>query len=181
MTAARPLADPRGAQAPMKGVAVRQEYALAFDRRMAGQSVLVGEQLVSEGDLAYLGGLFDGEGCVSIRKRGDRWEAELRIVNTCLPVLMWVVSLTGGPICRRPKFGAGKDSFEVRLAHRRAERWGAALVPYLRIKQDEVALLLEFRKTITRNSRQPLSAEVEGYRRQIVSCCRALKRRRWSA
>ncbi len=153
-----------------------------IDRTLPGRFVVSpepkGKAKVTKTDIAWLAGFFDGEGCVMIRKRRLRWESMLRFVNSSWPIMRYISELTGGCLSIRQK-DQPHNQFEVCLQHKRAERWAILMRPYLRIKADEVDLLLEFRKTIVRNRRRPLSSHIEDYRHQIAFCCKALKRRRY--
>jgi len=76
---------------------------------------------ISKTDRAYVAGLFDGEGCIGIRKTkrkySDGTSLDVSITNTCKEVLEWVSNLT--PIgmvteraCRNPKW---KPTFNYRI------------------------------------------------------------------
>lgn len=150
-----------------------------ISKQLPGQLVAVADKLVSECDLAYLAGFFDGEGCVMVRKRGTRWESMLRFTNTSFPLMQHIATLTGASLSRRRPAKAGrKASFEVCLQHRRAEHWALAMRPFVRIKADEIDLLLEFRRTIIENRAEryrALAPELDARRVEIANVCAALK------
>lgn len=154
-----------------------------ISKRLPGQMVMTGDPkapAISQCDLAYLAGFFDGEGCVQIRKRGKRWEAMLRFANTDRPLMIWLAGITGNCLStRKPAKPGMKRSFEVCLQHVRAERWARLLLPFLRIKAAEVSLLIEFRKSVETNRHHPLSEDTENHRRDLEAVCRGLKRRRF--
>ena len=102
---------------------------------------------IVEKDLAYFAGLFDGEGSVEIRvakgKEGKyRLSLGIILVNTYEPILNWIANTLGGKV-----YPAGYSSKGSRLW--RWQFWGKqirwllnAILPYLKIKKDEVELLL---------------------------------------
>jgi hypothetical protein len=164
----------------MKAIQVDEEKDIT--KSTGGQVVQTflprGANHLTTGDLAYIAGFFDGEGCVQVRKRGNRWEAMLRFINTSYPIMRWIADVTGGSLSTRKSYGPNRRrSFEVCLQHTQAEHWARLLRPYLRIKADEIDLLLEFRKTISENHRKKLSDEVDQYRHDIAWSCGVLKRR----
>jgi hypothetical protein len=150
-----------------------------IDRSSPGQLML--DTGLSELDLAYIAGFFDGEGCVQIRKRGRRWEGMIRIVNTSFPIMAWLARATGSKLSRRPVAAGnpkGRCSFELCLQHKKAFRWAVLLRPYSRIKRDELDLLINFRGTISHGA-TTVSPATETLRHEIAATCKALKKRRW--
>lgn len=108
-------------------------------------------------ELAYLAGLFDGEGCVSIvhhrrknRKGGAMYhELYIGIANTYWPVIDWVhKSLGYGTIHKKRAAGmpgARKDIWYWETANRKAEQFLALIRPYLKIKVAQAEEGLAFR------------------------------------
>ncbi len=140
-------------------------------------TVLPGAQ-VTTGDLAYLAGFFDGEGCVQVRKRGRRWEAMLRFANTNYPLMQWISDVTRTALSRRsPGKRSVRPSFEVCIQNRKAEAWARAMRPFARIKADEIDLLLEFRSTVGTHGKRYLPDDVDKFRLELAGMCSILKRR----
>ena len=111
--------------------------------------------LPDETALAYLAGLFDGEGSVNIFKQPNKKERitprhflEIGIINTHKGVLQWVLETFGG------RFGLEQDP----ARHHRTWRWRAssseacdvllAILPYLRVKKEQAELAIDFQKRI---------------------------------
>lgn len=108
---------------------------------------------------AYLAGFMDGEGSFSIvktyqineRKDGSkhkciRYHLHIKIANTNLPVLEWIVLHFGGQISAKkdwsPKW---KKRYDWTLTgHSRMEVMILALLPYLLIKREQALVALEF-------------------------------------
>lgn len=65
-------------------------------------------------DIAYIAGLFDGEGCVSVRKwttkKAFQHTLYVSITNTDKKVLDWIQSQYGGGLCLARKRGDGRCS-----------------------------------------------------------------------
>lgn len=60
---------------------------------------------MTEPEIAWLAGLFDGEGHISVRTKLSHraYGSKLQITNTCLPLLERVIAVTGiGYITERP-------------------------------------------------------------------------------
>ena len=101
--------------------------------------------------IAYAAGFFDGEGHIRISKHSTRGSYMLQItavqaVRNPLPIF---VELFGGTISSRTGLSRGKPRalYTWQASSASAERALMELIPYLRGKQDEATLALEFRKT----------------------------------
>ncbi len=130
-------------------------------------------------DTAYIAGLFDGEGCVliSTKQRFGRpvfW-LEISITNTDLPVLEWVFSKLGGRLQKKSYSKKGnRPLWRWRASSKEAASILEALLPYLRIKHDQVCIAVEFQRIV---SSRPLftrssPAEIESlalYRERLVT------------
>lgn len=101
---------------------------------------------MSKEDLAYIAGLFDGEGCISIDG-----ELKLRvcIMNTNSDIIYWVKEIFGGHTYLKPKNQAqNKDNYEWKVTGNKAVKVIRTLFPYLRIKKEEAIIALRFGKTL---------------------------------
>jgi hypothetical protein len=109
--------------------------------------------LISEVDKAYAAGFFDGEGYVTITKqsRGDTYYLRVGISNTCREPLEYIQGLWYGSLFDH----AGRyDGYNGRHARLAAYKWYAHgpkaaaflldLLPYLRVKNEQALLGLEF-------------------------------------
>jgi len=108
---------------------------------------------VSKEDIAYIAGFFDGEGSVSILRRGDtgRYDMHISVGQTTDEVIYWIEKKLGGRV-----------SFSSREKQKRKDgsscrpmwTWYACgshavdilqmLHPYLRVKQDQAGLAITF-------------------------------------
>jgi|MudIll2142460700_1097286.scaffolds.fasta_scaffold01876_4 hypothetical protein len=125
-------------------------------------------------DLAYLSGLFDGEGCISIIKGKNythdkkvcpspRYRLRIQLTNTNKEVMDWLASI--GWYVRERKdlkkhwkrcwIGAQHDTSAV--------KWLKILLPYLKVKKDEAQLAMKFQEVKNQfthnNGRRGLSDE----------------------
>lgn len=125
-------------------------------------------------DIAYVAGLFDGEGCVNVTevkpKKGRHspsFQTLAQISNNDREVLNWVQSLFGGTITSN-NVRRQRVTFTWRVYHKRAKEFLEIIFPYLRIKEQQAQLLIELENSIGRRGWKPrLSEEVIVYRRSI--------------
>lgn len=95
--------------------------------------------------LAYIAGIFDGEGCVNFTKSGKYKALVIRasIVNTNLEVLEYIKSIfVNGIIIRTDhrRFPHWKPSFRLDYSNRHAVRFVEAIEPWLIIKADQAVI-----------------------------------------
>jgi len=105
---------------------------------------------MTEEQIAYFAGLFDGEGSVSIllTRRGD-WKLCCRISNTNREVLQTAKdSFKVGQIGGRNRGGNRKPDFWWHVVGKQAEGFLRAVLPFLVIKKDRAVLALLFRDSI---------------------------------
>jgi hypothetical protein len=128
--------------------------------------------------LAYLAGLFDGEGSINIFKQPGQKERitprhflEISIGNTHKGVLRWVLENFGGRLTH--------NGIQYTLRSHKTWRWRAstkeasdilvAILPYLRIKKEQALLAVEFQeRLIAFNASQhnPITPEEIDWREQ---------------
>ena len=107
--------------------------------------------MVSETDIAYIAGLFDGEGCITykqyMRKRKHQkkayptWSIRMEIAMTDHSVLKWVHEVLGvgtlGEKRYRTKYTAGwKKQWRWRCQFRDAYLVARLFWPYIHVKMD---------------------------------------------
>ena len=110
-------------------------------------------------ELAYMAGLFDGEGCISISSHKDRHCHLHCIVNIAgkeIPDLF--KADFGGCVIKIKK---AKDYHQQvwcwTICSNNAVRFLFAILPYWRIKTEEAKLAIEFQGVVNGNKRQRLS------------------------
>ena len=109
-------------------------------------------------DLAYIAGLFDGEGCVSYkqydRKRPHNkrayptWSIRLEISMTDQSVLKWIHEIlkvgTVNPKRYKTKYTLGwKKQWRWRCQHREAYYVARLLWPYAHVKLDKIQKIID--------------------------------------
>lgn len=140
-------------------------------------------------DLAYIAGLFDGEGSIAIRRRAVNpntgtygHHLQVVITNTDLEVLEWVQSVLG--------------SYLVTSRQKRREEWAATyawgastvqaasvlstLLPFLRIKREPALVAIEFQRRVSSykgHRHKPLTGEEVAWREEQAATIRALNKR----
>lgn len=94
-------------------------------------------------DLAYLGGFFDGEGCVTwqktLRKTGKTYKLlRIDIGQVDRTFLEWCHKTFGGNIYTRPKnkHRSKQENYQWTVTGKVAAQFLNTLIPYLRQKQE---------------------------------------------
>lgn len=100
-----------------------------------------------ETDLAYIAGLVDGEGHISVLfANSGNYFLHVGITNTNLNVLKWIESiLPTGIIYKKQKYAERKQGYELRWAKSLVSKEFLTLIlPYLKIKREQAELAIEF-------------------------------------
>ena len=141
----------------------------------------------SNTELAYLAGLFDGEGCISILKEKDqrgfksyRYRLRIQITNTNKSVMDWLNERFNFYITERKDLKKNWKRCWVGVRHdRKARNLLVEMLPYLKVKKDEALLAIEFQKhkdTVgTSNGASGLTLEQIEYRERLKKELSALK------
>ena len=90
--------------------------------------------------LAYVAGIFDGEGCVNFGRTRRTSFIRASIVNTYLPLLEALKARFGGDIAPRRRRGGWKRSYEWRIQWTRAVDFLDAISPWLIVKGRQAAV-----------------------------------------
>lgn len=141
---------------------------------------------LSDIQLAYIAGLFDGEGTVGIyetklpcRLGGIRpaWHFEAQIANTYWPVIQWMLDNVGGNSALKSK---GKEHWRQgyvwRMTGANAEFFMSRIRPFTVIKGPQIDLALSFRSKFKQPRRTLQSPEIIAEKRRIVQELKDLKR-----
>jgi hypothetical protein len=107
----------------------------------------------TEAELAYFAGIIDGEGCISLctskKNVNNRYGTQVFIGNTDERLIQWIHSRFGGTLGFRKRLKPNqKDLWTVNFSGVTVEPILAAVLPYLVLKREQAALMLEFRKTV---------------------------------
>lgn len=109
---------------------------------------------LSETDKAYLAGLIDGEGCLIMDGASDRMiRPKLQLIMTDQTLVEWVGHVWGTPVRRFAKHRAQphhKDQFRTTLTGMRAVDAIRVIYPYMRLKQRQADIFVEWSKTSAR-------------------------------
>lgn len=106
---------------------------------------------------AYAAGLFDGEGCITLRVRRSGYIAmEVRVTNTNREIIEWLRDQFGGTIYgqRQPK-GNRREAFCWRLSEITGSNFLRLILPFLRIKREEAHVALAYREYIEARKARP--------------------------
>ena len=101
--------------------------------------------MISETDIAFIAGLFDGEGCITykqyMRKRKHNkkayptWSIRIEIAMTDQSVLIWLNEILGvGTVNPRKVKPGKKKQWRWRCSHRQAYFVARLIWPYVHIK-----------------------------------------------
>lgn len=94
--------------------------------------------------LAYIAGFIDGEGCISLAKRGKYITPSLQISNTDYDILEWIGGFYGLKVYdkiadRRP---TRKPSYRLAVFGDKAIQILKDILPYLRVKKEQAEVVL---------------------------------------
>ena len=113
---------------------------------------------MSDTNIAYIAGLFDGEGCVSYKqymrksphnkKAYPTWSIRMEIAMTDKSILKWVHEVLGvgtvNPKRYKTKYTVGwKKQWRWRCQHREAYYVARLLWPYAHVKLDKIQKIID--------------------------------------
>jgi hypothetical protein len=110
---------------------------------------------VSETDLAYCAGLFDGEGCIHIGKataqckRGrvsPYYGLVASLLMTRYEAIQKFEEIFGGTAKPRNRKPPAKNVWERKIYGENVQDMAKVLLPYLRIKREQALLAIQFRE-----------------------------------
>ena len=133
---------------------------------------------MKETDCAYMAGMIDGEGCIHISKRKPRpkngqnfswsYRAELIIAQNSRGMLEKLQTIwQGGTIHKNKRF-----AHQLRFGAADTYRILEACAPYMLLKADQAALMLEFRETFkgqTKSGRSLAESTLEARERLFIA------------
>ncbi len=132
--------------------------------------------ILSVEDAAYIAGILDGEGCISLSKhhcydknRNTTYHLRVRITNTFPGIMDWIALKVGyGNIHKKKKYPeANRESWEWSLSGRRAIAFLNQLYPYLKIKRLQAKVAFKFGKTISYPGQSKLDDKVLVFRKEL--------------
>lgn len=112
--------------------------------------------MYSELDLAYLAGLVDGEGCITIHKNNlNNCSARLSIGMTDQYVLTWIHENFGGTLSSRESKGTSEALYFWHITRKaELELLLQLLLPYLKVKKLPALLVFDFYKNFPQHKWQ---------------------------
>ena len=114
--------------------------------------------MMRESDVAYIAGLFDGEGSIQYKKYPEKkrsgtyncWRIVMEITMTDRSVLLWVLEVLGcGTLTKKPRKGKRKDGtkylmqYRWRCSFRDAYYVCILLFPYAHTKLSKIQQVIE--------------------------------------
>ena len=111
--------------------------------------------MIDNETLAYLAGLFDGEGSIFIlrKMRNERYFywMEISVTNTDKDLIDWIQSVVGGRKSLQPEtYSAhGKPIFRWRASALQASSFLQMIMPWLRIKRDRAEIAIAFQEALS--------------------------------
>lgn len=119
---------------------------------------------LSETEIAYLAGIFDWEGTLSVNKDKYGYHVYTGIVNTNRALVDWLVARLGAKAYKKKDKPRGRQTWSVRFGHGRAYGLLRLMLPYLIIKKRHAELFLAYAES-RMNDRigTPVSKEQLGY------------------
>lgn len=131
--------------------------------------------------LCYLAGLVDGEGCIYIHRmhnikgaKGLKHALRLQVGMTNAPVVYWLREAFGGSVQVQNRAAPRKPCYIWNVYGANAASLIEQLRPYLRVKQPEADIALQF-AALGFSTGAPISDAVSELREQFCSQLRELK------
>lgn len=135
---------------------------------------------MNDTDLAYIAGLFDGEGCIHWAKvRGYRYpHASIQMTTT--GGLTLVVDLFGGQLSKHQDRRGHKDTYRWTAANRKALSFLKAIRPWLKEKAEQADKVFQFYSGIINRFCPGCGAKLEEERkRDSVYCSNSCYQKHW--
>ena len=148
------------------------------------ETEMIGEYIVnlSMEEIAYLAGIVDGEGTISVHKtHGNRKNTNavpyVSISNTNEALIKWIRSRVGGILrTRKPCKSHYKIAYDLRFYYNRALDLITLIYPYLIVKRNQAHLLLtKYKECTPRNGKY--TKKVLEAKHALVFEMRALNKR----
>ena len=125
------------------------------------------ESKMTEIEIAYLAGIFDGEGYISIESPRSKTSAcgrniklRIGIANTNLDLLQWIQSEFGGLIFDKHGPAHRRKCYDLQLKASGAEKFVRKVYPFLKIKKLQAEVALKFRESFHHTDKRRISDEL---------------------
>jgi len=127
-----------------------------------------------ENKFAYLAGIIDGEGSISIEIQGaaecrktDYYAIRLLVINTDTRLLEWLKENFGGSINKRKAYENRRQCYNWALFSYDAANLLAKCLPFMIIKKQRAQVLIQFMQT--KKDTWNVSDEVQKKRRELYA------------
>jgi hypothetical protein len=102
-----------------------------------------------EQDKSWIAGFIDGEGCINFNSYSEfNLQVRVMISNANLEVLEWIKFIYGGYIHRKKGHEGWKQNYQYVVSSRKAMKLLKDVGKYLRIKQKQYKIALDYEKTV---------------------------------
>jgi hypothetical protein len=126
---------------------------------------------------AYIAGLFDGEGCVSIYKHGTTYAVSVAIEMRDPQAIKFISSLTGIKWSTKTREGEKNLMYYIRFSSFRASyKFLSSIYPYLKVKKTQARIALNMMK-YKKDSPFVCIRKLKSWAKE----CKRLKRSGWAA
>lgn len=130
---------------------------------------------------AYLAGILDGEGCISIsryREKKDKNRGQHKLTvsigNTSLQLMDWLKDNYGGWVMSKGCRKGLRQNFVWQVSTAAAGELLEMVLPYLIIKQDQAIVALDFQATMRRSGAKGTAKEVLQLRDAMMNAMQKL-------
>ena len=134
---------------------------------------------MDEVEKAYIAGIIDGEGTVTLMKhhKNETPIPFVGIANNNYELLKWIKVLAGGNICAKKKrLPHHNDSYALNIRHDRALRFLNEIKKYLIIKKPQAELITKEYKSVTHRAGR-YTPELLAKKYKLVAKIRKLNQR----
>lgn len=100
-------------------------------------------QSIAPTNLAYMAGLIDGEGSITLMKCGKYYGSRLGVHMTDHAVVEWLADVTGVGRVRLSRREGKSDIYKWEIFSRQAYAVLSAILPYLKSKKPQAELIIE--------------------------------------
>ena len=139
---------------------------------------------LNEVHLAYIAGFFDGEGSITIHENGKpsprglspNHTLQVSVGNTDPIIVRWLHDVYGGGFSVRPGIPGCRTVYQWTCRAAKALPFLLDIAPYVRMKQKQVALAIEFQRSKRRGPKL-VSPQTVAWRQTQRAKLRALNNR----
>jgi len=136
----------------------------------------------SQDQLAYMAGIIDGEGSISIdvqspnkTRKYHYYSIRMNIINTNLELMEWLVKNFGGNLYKNRKVEKRKQVYKWSIYSRKAAEILQQTLPYMIVKKPHAIILIEFMDSMGVTGWH-VPEEIRHYRQQLYLKVRELNK-----